>query len=247
MTSPKNEYASMWENDEVVVTVPFSVAGVGTTIVIESRFTGKKMLLDVGDGTTRDLFNQFSGSSVEDLTLIAISHGHFDHMGGLYSLLGFLRMLHRKSPLDIIMPQGSVEVLGIIESFREFHSSTIPFEIRCHELRSGVGFDTDFFKVTGFGVEHFDSDVPLDDIIWEPALGYRVTVGDTIVAYTGDSRMCANLERIVGDADLALIEATYRQTPESKTRAHLSREEAEQLAKLAKNHRIIHQVPEWVK
>ncbi len=247
MTSSKNEYSSNWANDETIVTVPFSVAGVGTMIVIESKFTGKKMLLDVGDGTTRDLFQQLPNSSVEDLTLIAITHGHFDHMGGLYSLLGFLRMLHRKSPLDIIMPQGSIEVLGIIESFREFHPSTIPFDIRCHEMKDGVEFNADFFRVKGFEVEHFDSDVPTSDIVWQPALGYRVTIGDTIVAYTGDTRMCANLENIVESADLALIESTYRTIPESDTRAHLSREEAEQLATLAKDHIIIHQVPDWVK
>lgn len=246
MTRSLADYSYEWENDEVVVDVPFSVAGVGTTIIIESKFTGKKMLLDVGDGATQALLQKYSESSVEDLTLIAISHGHFDHMGGLYSLLGFLRMLHRKAPLDILYPEGCVEVPKIIDAFRVSFSSTIPFEIRCHELKSGVGFETDFFKLVGHKVEHFDSDVPMSKITMDPSLGYRVHIGGTIVAYTGDTGMFDGLRSIVEGADLALIEATYRTIRELSPRAHLSLDEAKKLGSFAKNHLIIHQVPDWV-
>ena len=247
MSKSNDDYSLEWENDEVRVDVPFSVAGVGTTIVLESKFTGKKMLLDVGDGATQALFRSYSKSSAEDLTLIAISHGHFDHIGGLYSVLGFLRMLNRKTPLDILFPKDSSEVMEIIGAFRDSYTTTIPFDIRCHELRHGVGFDTDFFKIIGYTVEHFDSYVQITEIRFDPALGFRVSIGDTVIAYSGDTGMCSNLEDIVKDADLALIEATYHKPPQQEIRAHLSLEEAESLAKLAKNHLIIHQVPAWVR
>ena len=55
MSDLTKNYRSEWENDEVRVEVPFSAAGVATTIVMTSKFTGKMMLLDVGDGILRDL------------------------------------------------------------------------------------------------------------------------------------------------------------------------------------------------
>ena len=68
-----DEYKTIWENDEVHVNVPFSAAGVGTTIVLTSKFTGKMMLLDVGDGAVRDLLVSLDGSEfINEIDFIAI-------------------------------------------------------------------------------------------------------------------------------------------------------------------------------
>ena len=95
MSNLVEDYSYRWENDEVLVEITYSVAGVSTTVVITSRFTGKMMLLDVGDGALRDLLARGSIDFVNDIDVIAITHGHFDHMGGLYPLLGFMRTLGR--------------------------------------------------------------------------------------------------------------------------------------------------------
>ncbi|MFW9869975.1 MAG: ribonuclease Z, partial [Candidatus Thorarchaeota archaeon] len=81
------DYESHWANDEVQVDIPFSAAGVATTIVLTSKFTGKMMLFDVGDGILRDLLMSGNTDFVHEIDPIAISHGHFDHVGGLHSLL----------------------------------------------------------------------------------------------------------------------------------------------------------------
>ncbi|MFW9806364.1 MAG: hypothetical protein ACFFFK_06505, partial [Candidatus Thorarchaeota archaeon] len=108
-----DNHRSEWENDEVRVQVPYSAAGVATTIVLTSKFTGKMMLLDVGDGALRDLLSAGHTDFVNDLDPIAISHGHFDHVGGLHSLMGFMRMLGRTNPLSILIPNGCVEAISI--------------------------------------------------------------------------------------------------------------------------------------
>jgi ribonuclease Z len=240
------DFSQHWENDEVHVDVLYSAAGVATNIAITSKFTGKMLLLDVGDGTLRDLLSRGSVDFVNEINLIAITHGHFDHMGGLHSLLGFMRMLHRTEPLDVLAPHDCIEVEQCLKVFKDIYSETTPFQIRLHEVQYGTEFDTDFFKVQAAEVEHFGQefaglpDVAERDEILMPALGYRVKIGATTIAWTGDSRMCSALEDIVRNADLALIEITKRKVPETKRRVHLTREEGEQLAKLAKDHLLIH-------
>lgn len=238
-----SNFKSEWENDEVRVNVPFSAAGVGTTIVLTSKSTGRMMMLDVGDGVLRDLLISGSTDFVDVVDPIAISHGHFDHVGGLHSLLGFMQMMDRTTPLNILIPTDCKQAIGIIKNFRDNYGDSIPFKIYNHEMAEGSGFDTDFFKVKSIEVEHYSLEKHPGVEILEPSLGYRVQIGQTVIAYTGDTRLCSGVETIVRDADLAIIEATRRETP-SGPRVHLSINEAEDLGKLAKNYMLIHKIPE---
>ncbi|MHA2026693.1 MAG: MBL fold metallo-hydrolase [Candidatus Thorarchaeota archaeon] len=236
-------YRSEWENDEVRVEVPFSAAGVATTIVLTSKFTGKMMLLDIGDGVLRDLLLSGNTDFVNEIDPIAISHGHFDHVGGLHSLLGFMLMMDRKKPLNILIPCDCKQAIGLIKGFRENYKETLPFKIWYHEMSEGSGFDTDFFKVKSMEVEHYSLERASEKEVLEPSLGYRVQIGETVVGYSGDTRLCSGVEAVVRDADLAIIEATRKKTP-AGPRVHLSVSEAEELGKLAKEYLLIHTIPE---
>jgi ribonuclease BN (tRNA processing enzyme) len=243
MSDLTKNYRSEWENDEVRVDIPFSAAGVATTIVLTSKFTGKMMLLDIGDGVLRDLLLSGNTDFVDEIDPIAISHGHFDHVGGFYSLLGFMQMMDRKKPLNILIPNDCVQAIGLIKGFRDNYKERLPFKIWYHEMSEGSGFDTDFFKVKSVEVEHYALEAHPDEEVLEPALGFRVKVGETVIAYSGDTRPCSGVESVVRDADLAIIEATRKETP-TGPRVHLSISEAEELGKLAKDYLLIHTIPE---
>jgi ribonuclease BN (tRNA processing enzyme) len=165
-------------------------------------------------------------------------------MGGIHSLLGFLRMMKRSEKLHILLPEDCLEAIEAIRGFRNAYKDTLPFSFWYHELTQGTGFDTDFFKVNALEVEHFGMENATDQDKLMPALGYRVRVGDTVIAYTGDTRMCTGAEDVVRDADLAIIEATRKEIPESKMRVHLSENEAKSLGRLAKEFMLIHKIPD---
>ncbi|MHA1638364.1 MAG: MBL fold metallo-hydrolase [Candidatus Thorarchaeota archaeon] len=235
-----SKYSANWENDEVKVDVPYSVAGVSTTAFITSKFTGKMLLFDIGDGAVRDLLASGNLDFINEIDLIAVSHGHFDHMGGLWTMLGFMMMLKRSSALNIIIPNGCSEVISIVKGFKETYFDTLPFQITVHQMQHGSGFDTDFFKLKAQGVEHYGMENRSDGDILMPALGYQVKIGETLVAYTGDSRMCPSLEFLVKDADLAIIEATHEKHPKPERRVHLTVDEAKKLGTKAKEFILVH-------
>ncbi len=243
MTLPV-KHASNWENDEAAVSIPYSAAGVGTTVILTSKFTGRMLLLDVGDGALRDLLSSGNLEFVNEIDLIAITHGHFDHVGGLWTLLGFLRMLERDNPLNILVPRGCMEVTNIVKGFKDCYFETLPFQINVFELQHGSGFDTDFFKIKAIGVEHYGQENATDRDILMPALGYRVHIGQTEVSFSGDSRMCQGLVDLATDADLAIIESTYEQHPSPKKKVHLIELEARELGKKAKEYLLVHRKPE---
>ncbi len=179
------------------------------------------------------------------LKAIIFTHGHFDHIGGLYSLLGFLRMVGRKEVLKIFTPQGSEEVPLIIESFLKNYSSTMPFQILCKKIRTGEKFQVASMTIETFPVMHcgsIDGGGILDRI---PALGYRISYDGEIVAISGDTGICDSLKNIVTGADLAIIEAVIEKSEgadkEILRRVHLSEDIAAEYGRLAKNFILIHQ------
>ncbi len=237
------QHTSVWENDEVRVDVPYSAAGVSTTVLLTSKFTGKMMLMDVGDGALRDLLSFGNTAFVNETDPIAITHGHFDHIGGLHTILGFMRMLKRSSPLNILVPAGCTEAISLVAAFKQSYVGSHPFRIQIHEIEDGSGFDTDFFKIDAIAVEHYGLENTSDEEVLMPALGFRVRVGNTVVGYTGDTRMCPGAERVVNDVDIAVIEATRKDTDPIDLPVHLSESEAKRLGTLAKEYVLVHRTP----
>ena len=228
-----------WEGKHIEVRVLYSRPGMAQHIWMECE--SGAILIDAGDGILRDLTsNDLDSSSISG---IIITHGHFDHIGGLYPLLGYLRMIGREKALPIYIPKGSPEVPDIVRSFLRAHQDTTPYisvmEIEPHERFEIAGMSVEAHPVVHCG--GIAGHEVLDQI---PALGYRISVGGEVVAVTGDTGRSAPLEELVNGSDLALIEATFGYargvTDEELERVHLSEEAARELGSLAKDFILVH-------
>ena len=92
-----------WEGEQFKVKVLYSYAGVATQILVMIKEEENYFLMDVGDGIIRDLIT-FPSEIYENIKFITLTHGHFDHVGGLFSLLAFFRMINRTKILTIFCP-----------------------------------------------------------------------------------------------------------------------------------------------
>jgi ribonuclease Z len=225
-----------------MVNLLFSKAGIATQILLDS------VLIDVGDGTLRDLLSQ--SCDMSSIEIIAITHGHYDHVGGLFSLLGYMRMIGRKDPVKILYP-GSCEVETLVSGFKTVYADYLPFTIELIQVTNHQIYHFGNTTIQSIFVLHAGSTAQgiLPSI---PATGYRITVQDKTYAVTGDSTLCDALEELVSGADLAFIEATwtparkamlsekYGDIEESMLSVHLSEEQAHALGKLAKDYMLIH-------
>jgi ribonuclease BN (tRNA processing enzyme) len=236
----KSDRIPPWTGKTLKVRILSSMAGFSQHILIEKDTAA--MLFDTGDGILRDL--KSSGIDLNNIEALFYTHGHFDHMGGLYPLLGFMRMIGRKSDLHIFAPEGCAEVTGMAENFVSLYSTTTSFRIRQEKALPGEKYRFADITVLPFPVVHCGSieGHPVMDPL--PALGYKITCGDETVVISGDTGDCESLRENVRGADLAIIEATIRSsaeaTDEQLKKVHLSEELATEIGKTANEFVLVH-------
>lgn len=218
--------------------VLYSHAGIATQIIIQD--THFIILLDSGDGIIRDLLEENIVFPLSVPLYIFLSHGHFDHTGSLFSLLGFLRMLGQTSPVGIYYPVGSNEIKGLVDLFTSSYSDTIPFELKKYGLHPQAEITiTKEVRVMAYKMKHMGSTRYHGTLPEIPALGYVIFKGsEKWLAYTGDTGMNENLPILLENASHAYIEATNLANQHSEY--HLNKEQALELGQLTKNFTLVH-------
>jgi len=234
MTSPQLDLWD-WEGKYLKVSVLHSKAGLATQILVFDIEEEHSYLIDVGDGILRDLVS-LPKMFYENIQAVLCTHGHFDHIGGLFSLLGFLRMINRNKELLLIFPSGVTEIEGIVTAFQKSYTDSIPYELKINEIEEETQINQ--VIISSFPVQHRGSIIGGKELPNVPSVGYIIEKQGEKILYTGDTGYFEGLKEFIKDVDFALIEGTYK---DKKTPFHLSIPEAEELGKLAKKHKIIHQ------
>lgn len=184
--------------------------GATSAYVLNSKQT--TVAFEFGSGAFSRVNNNFP---VEKSDALILSHFHFDHCSDCgvlgYALLRYYALGKAKEPLKIYCPKDNSPLSQAIKSIKAFSVT---------EVGDGDEITVKDLKFRFYAVNH-----PV------PCLGFRATDGEKIFAYGGDSNECAALDKIIGGADLALLDGglLYRDWNENKP--HLSVKGCSQLAK----------------
>ena len=173
-----------------------------------------RLLLDCGPGVLAKL-RQHEASSWPSVEAIAITHLHLDHWGDLIPWVWGNLFGPGGSRPALWLPPGSTEELRpILHRLGSEDMFERAFDVSEYEPRRP--FTAAGLEVTAVPVVHYTMD----------AYGFRVQ-GDRLLAYSGDSGPCDELEELGREADLFLCEATLeRGDLEGPVRGHLSADEA---------------------
>jgi len=216
----------------------YSRAGIASQILL--TLEKDYYLVDVGDGTLRDLVSL--KIDFQKIDGIFITHGHYDHMSGLYALLGHFRVIERKDLIDIYYPKNCKETWEVIQAFERSYNDC-SFQIKIHEVKSGDEINLRELKVKIYQMRHWAA-VGVNRILHpDVAVGYQFIHPDKTIAISGDTGMCPGLIELVQGVDEAYIDSTLTEKEATDTilnNLHLTRKKAEEIGKLAKKYFPIH-------
>ncbi|HEY7485693.1 MAG TPA: MBL fold metallo-hydrolase [Streptosporangiaceae bacterium] len=170
-----------------------------TCLHLQARGRPDAVLIDCGATALTGL--KRLGLEPNEVSVVAISHLHGDHFGGLPFLVLDGQFRRRTRALHVIGPVGLADRLTqAMETF--FPGSATAdrrFAVHVHELDvAGDPVEIDGVAVRGFAVDHAAG---------APALGLRVTVAGRTIAYSGDTSWTDALVKVADAADLFVCEA----------------------------------------
>jgi ribonuclease BN (tRNA processing enzyme) len=189
-----------------------------------------RVLLDLGNGSLGAL-HRFADPLVIDAVLL--SHLHADHC---LDLAGYY-VLRKYHPLG---PQPRIPVWGPAGTAdRMARAYDLPLDPGMHhefDFREWQGTE----RIGPFNVEPVAVNHPV------PAYGLRVTADGATVAYSGDTGPCAALDDLARDADLFLVEASFRSGDDNPPDLHLTGTDGGEVAARAGARRLVlTHVPPW--
>ena len=147
---------------------------------------GFRLLLDVGYATVPRL-----PVDPRLIDAVLVTHGHPDHCADLNPLLRARVLREDPAPaaLPVYAPSGALDAVLALD-----RPGMLPCSVSAVSGRFAVGP----FIVDAFELPHFVRN-----------LGYRLSAGGVVLAYTGDTGPSPSIVDLARDADLFLAEATY--------------------------------------
>lgn len=164
-----------------------------SSFLLEDR--GTRVWIDAGPGSLAALQ---AHCRLEDLDAVWISHTHADHFSDLATT--YYALLYAdisRPPLTVFGPPGWVERLRAFLTHTDTPSPIEEaFDVR--EVSDGALATVGGLELTAVQGQH-DA----------PCYALRVTQGEHVVAYTGDTGPCPALDVLAADAHLLISEAGY--------------------------------------
>jgi ribonuclease BN (tRNA processing enzyme) len=227
-----------WYGKYFKVGILFSRAGIATQILLSAG--NDLFLVDTGDGTLRDLIQQ--NIDLNRIKAIFFTHGHADHVSGLFAVLSQFRNMERMQKVEIVYPEGTTSIAHIIQAFKKSISQTL-FSIGCQQISTSQTIQVSGITMKAYQMTHYAAVGHHKLLYPDIAMGYRFSFEGESIAITGDTGLCQNLKDLVKGVDIALIDSTlqdFEVTEERVNKLHLSEQKAREIGKLCRLYIPIH-------
>jgi ribonuclease BN (tRNA processing enzyme) len=183
---------------------------------------GFRLLVDLGYATVPRLLERVTADQVD---AVFISHGHPDHCADLNPLLRARALRDDPAaPLPVYSLPGALDAVLALDRPGMLTDAYV-----LHEFTAGSQLDIGPFLAQTRLLPH-----------WLPNAGIRLTAGERVLAYTGDTGPSPDVVKLARDADLLLAEATYvDQVPEDSRRYLTSARQAGRQARDAEARHLV--------
>jgi ribonuclease BN (tRNA processing enzyme) len=233
------KYPLIWRKEDFFIKIYSSIPNIATGILITTDKA--TFVVDPGDGILRDLNKDAGAVTILKISDIFISHGHHDHVGGVWSLLTYLSVMGKKSALNIYYPKGCKEIESIHKAFIGVYGNSLSYSINLKAIDNSRSFRRDSVSIIPFKVNHRERTQAgkTNEIV--PSLGFKFIYDGKSICYGGDTAYCESLVKMAKDSDLAIIEAGA--TDEKASDLHMTIKQASQIGMTAHDYFLVH-VPE---
>jgi len=161
---------------------------------------GTTLLIDPGP-TILTAIKRF-GIEIATIDVVLLTHLHGDHIAGVpFLLLDYQFASRRTRPLIIAGPRPLATRLERLTTccYRDLSRRNLRFRLHYQLMRAGQQRRLGAATVTALPMAHTRSTI---------CLGYRIRLGNKLVAFTGDTVWCDSIPRLAEGADLFLTECT---------------------------------------
>ncbi|MET8046515.1 MBL fold metallo-hydrolase [Streptosporangium sp. NPDC005286] len=163
-----------------------------------------RLLVDPGYATVPRLLERITADQVD---AVFISHGHPDHCADLNPLLRARALRDDPpAPLPVYSLPGALDAVLALD-----RPGMLTDVYVLHEFTAGDSLDIGPFRARTRLLPHS-----------VPNAGIRLTAGERVLAYTGDTGPSPDVVDLARGADLLLAEATYVDRVPEDSRRHLS-------------------------
>ena len=158
--------------------IEFIDVGQGDAALVECD--GKRMLIDGGDKSAGDkIYKMLENEGIQHLDILAVSHLHADHIGGLAKVLTYV------SSIDLTLANSDYSETDIFKEFED--------ELRTNESEIKIPQIGEKFPLGSATVEVVDTRAEKNN----DSLVLLITYGDTRFLFTGDIE--ENMQQRIAD------------------------------------------------
>jgi ribonuclease BN (tRNA processing enzyme) len=190
------------------------------------RGEDKLLLLDIGSGTLGRLAE--TGTSINDIDLIFLSHFHPDHCADLVPFLFATKYAFSQARSKELHLMGGPGLHDLFQGLKKvFGKWIVPdhYTLHIHEAKGTIPFENLIFKT-----------LPLTHSESSTGLRLESPEGKTI-AYSGDTDYCENILELAKGADLLILECSL---PDGmKVEGHLTPSLAGRIARESRGKRLL--------